>query len=371
MGVGLAISFSQQAQKVGIGTSAPQAMLHIELDNNATYPMFKITRVGQSVPYFIVDSNGRVGIGVLTPNEALHVSGNVQFSGALMPGGNAGLAGQVLVSQGLNNTPVWQDASALGDNWGSQTAVTQNPVVGDGTIGSPIRLQSGTSAGDILVYDGSTWVIQQAMWDTVCSGALSNYVQKWTGMLFCNSQIYDDGTNVGIGTSSPTHRLHVAGSGYVRDSFRIDGDFRPGGNPGSVGQVLTSQGPGVPPQWTSLSNSSCFQTKGWTNGYVDTLGNEVPCSSAPSMNWEKCQQACLQSTAQGFSDWRMPFAEEVIYGYITGNFVFPSCGNTIWTATPVGGSSGGNYFALTPNAGVGLNWAGILINSTLKCVCTR
>ncbi|MCS7027345.1 MAG: hypothetical protein NZ519_01145 [Bacteroidia bacterium] len=48
-----------------------------------------------------------VGIGTATPLERLDVSGNLRFSGALMPGGNAGTTGQILVSQGAGVAPIW------------------------------------------------------------------------------------------------------------------------------------------------------------------------------------------------------------------------------------------------------------------------
>ena len=49
-----------------------------------------------------------VGIGTATPSEKLHVVGNLRFDGALMPNGNAGTSGQVLVSQGAGTPPQWQ-----------------------------------------------------------------------------------------------------------------------------------------------------------------------------------------------------------------------------------------------------------------------
>ncbi len=64
-------------------------------------------------PFVIHKGSGNVGIGTTAPAERLHVEGNIRFSGALMPAGNAGTTGQVLVSQGAGNAPQWQDPSAL------------------------------------------------------------------------------------------------------------------------------------------------------------------------------------------------------------------------------------------------------------------
>lgn len=59
-----------------------------------------------------ITSGGNVGIGK-TPTEKLDISGNVRFSGALMPNNNAGTDGQVLVSKGAGNPPVWSSPSAV------------------------------------------------------------------------------------------------------------------------------------------------------------------------------------------------------------------------------------------------------------------
>ena len=61
-------------------------------------------------------SAGSVGIGVASPAQKLDVSGNVKFSGALMPAGSAGTSGQVLTSAGPGAAPTWQ-AAATNSGW--------------------------------------------------------------------------------------------------------------------------------------------------------------------------------------------------------------------------------------------------------------
>jgi hypothetical protein len=54
-----------------------------------------------------IDGTGRVGINNTAPAEALDVTGNVRFSGALMPNNTAGTAGYVLQSNGAGAAPTW------------------------------------------------------------------------------------------------------------------------------------------------------------------------------------------------------------------------------------------------------------------------
>jgi hypothetical protein len=65
----------------------------------------------------VVDEIGRIGIGNTSPTEALDITGNLKFSGALMPGGSAGTAGYVLTSNGAGATPTWTSVSGAGSGW--------------------------------------------------------------------------------------------------------------------------------------------------------------------------------------------------------------------------------------------------------------
>ncbi len=205
-------SLFSQAQNVGIGTNTPTARLHIEVPSGFTSPVLQVNQQGSATPYIIIQPDGKVGIGVATPSEVLDVSGNIQFSGALMPGGNAGSAGFVLMSQGAGNSPVWVDTALLGDKWGGQVAQTQGPLVGDGTSTNPIGLQSGTNAGDVLIWNGSQWTIKPSPFDSVCNSATKNFVQKWTGSSLCNTSIYDSAGFVGINTTNPQATLEINGN---------------------------------------------------------------------------------------------------------------------------------------------------------------
>ncbi len=55
-----------------------------------------------------------VGIGITIPTQKLDVVGNIKVSGAIMPGGVAGTAGQVLTSKGANTAPEWTNTAYSG-----------------------------------------------------------------------------------------------------------------------------------------------------------------------------------------------------------------------------------------------------------------
>jgi hypothetical protein len=95
---------------------------------------------------------------------------------------------------------------------------------------------SGATNGQFLQYNSSTdyWVPSSSgNFSTLLvngtgvissSGGTTNYISKFTGgSTIANSLIFDNGTNVGIGTASPGYKLQVNGNfGATTKSFRID-----------------------------------------------------------------------------------------------------------------------------------------------------
>jgi hypothetical protein len=80
--------------------------------------------------------------------------------------------------------------------------------------------------GDVLGYDGTLWVNKTiAQWlgyTPANASGTTNYVSKFTGATTLgNSQIFDNGTNVGIGTASPSAKLDVSGSAYIAGAITL------------------------------------------------------------------------------------------------------------------------------------------------------
>jgi hypothetical protein len=124
-------------------------------------------------------------------------------------------------------------------------------------------------AGSVLVSNGSNDVY----WSTIAgiSGTgTTSYIPKWSNSTtLTNSLIYDNGTNIGIGTTNPSSLLHIVGGNVkignaagdacklyfgdyiyvgaeaVNDQLGLNGNtmtVRIGGSTGSTGQLLTSNG---------------------------------------------------------------------------------------------------------------------------------
>ncbi|MCS7074639.1 MAG: hypothetical protein NZ108_09255, partial [Bacteroidia bacterium] len=62
--------------------------------------------------------------------------------------------GQVLAWNGTS----WAPANVSGDNWGTQVAITQGPIIGTGVVANPIKLIDGTAPNQVLVWNGTSWL---------------------------------------------------------------------------------------------------------------------------------------------------------------------------------------------------------------------
>ncbi len=243
----------------------------------------------------IVQSN--VGIGNNAPTEILDITGNLKFSGALMPNNNPGTAGYLLQSAGGGAAPVWvannpvttqawgltgNTGTAAGTNFIGTTdandfvtrtnnierfRVTSAGNVGIGTAAPAQKLDVNGSinAATSVISQGSVFV-DAAITNT---GALSPGLilggissgesissKRTTGTNQYGIDFYTAGANrmtitnsgnIGIGNNTPTEKLDITGN------LKFSGALMPNNNAGTAGNYLQSAGAGAPPVWTNTA----------------------------------------------------------------------------------------------------------------------
>ena len=129
------------------------------------------------------------------------------------------------LTAGNNNIFIWANVQPNISNIGSNQLNLGNWIYGNnGDIGIAIptpwyRLDvaggfANTSSGYCIAWDCRT------SWASIAGGNINgtlNSLAKFTptGQSIGNSQVFDDGTNVGIGTTTPSQRLDVNGSIHI------------------------------------------------------------------------------------------------------------------------------------------------------------
>jgi len=198
----------------------------------------------------IYQSNNNIGIGVSNPTTKLDVDGIVKMTGFQMPTGAQ--SGYVLTSDD-SGIGTWQELPSIslpsgaigqtlrhdGSNWvadsllyntgteiGIGTTSPQSILDVAGTITTTgFQMPTNAQSGYVLTSDDSgvgTW--QPAPSGTLPSGSSAGQTLRWDGSDWTVSSFLfnDDGTAVGINTTSPSATLTVSGSGLFSDTLTVE-----------------------------------------------------------------------------------------------------------------------------------------------------
>ena len=232
-------------------------------------------------------------LGTTSPTERLHISGNIRFSGALMPNNAAGTTGQVLTSAGAGAPPTWTTPTTSQNIYNTDGTLTGARTI---TMGSNALNFRSNSASALAYLSYGRTAVEMDMGvagaadngfngtvagDSWLAGTSNLYVgTRGTGSFRVVTGAAGSGVTrifvasggaVGVGTSSPTERLDVAGN------LRFTNALMPGGSAGSVGQVLTSAGAGAPPTWTNATTQNIYNIDGTltSNRTINMAGREL------------------------------------------------------------------------------------------------
>jgi len=225
-----------------------------------------------------VEFRGNVGIGTTTPSSKLTVAGDAYITGALYDStNNAGTAGMVL--QSTSDGFQWVATSTLGITSGSLiTFGTDNQIPftnaggtdfdysGNFTFdGTNLTVTGNILPGTNLTYDlGSSTKRFKNLWaQTLNVGTSTWSIFNGDGnrLSFSNQAeqggteqltILDNG-NVGIGTTTPSDTLTVAGNTSITGNLSLSGLLLDAfGSSGSTGDVLQRSASGL--EWVATSS---------------------------------------------------------------------------------------------------------------------
>jgi uncharacterized protein (UPF0335 family) len=217
-------------------------------------------------------ANGQLLTGNGTINSATTVTGDIALSGGAMT-----IKTNVVTTGMIQALAV--DGTKLADNSVNSAKISDNTIASadildatvssldiangavatvdilDGAVTGAKISTTGASSGQVLKYDGTTWLPQND--DTGAIFNTANQVPRGNGTTQVSSNIYSDGTNVGIGTPAPTAKLDITGTIKILDGTQ------------GINKVLTSDANGLA-SWQNLAASSAGILAGTGNTGIGT-----------------------------------------------------------------------------------------------------
>ncbi|NOT52845.1 MAG: hypothetical protein HOP10_16430 [Chitinophagaceae bacterium] len=206
--------FGSSTSGIGVyGTSSTGNAGLFEVTNVAsTADALRATTAGTGASWAIRGiSSGTNGAGLFQQTNAANTANNLQSNQAGL--GRAGLFNSTNAASAANAV----DINVAGTGFGLRIASTNGAPRALQTVGGLQLTGIGEALNRILRSDAAgnaTWVDPAAAGVVTGSGTI-NFVPKWTpvGTNLGNSLLFDDGTSMGLGTTTPTHRFTVSHGG--------------------------------------------------------------------------------------------------------------------------------------------------------------
>jgi uncharacterized protein YaiE (UPF0345 family) len=160
-----------------------------------------------------VTSDGNIGIGTTAPSQKLDVVGNLAFSGSLMPAGEAGSAGQFLISQGSGAAPVWTSTiPATSMKWNDLTSPDGDLNLAMGTHSTTFDWATGTGTNNLFSLISANAANGTGSLLNIATGTSSSISPLRVRAGTTESLFVSSTGNVGIGTTAPSQKLDVNGN---------------------------------------------------------------------------------------------------------------------------------------------------------------
>ncbi|MBI2577541.1 MAG: hypothetical protein HYV77_01715 [Candidatus Wildermuthbacteria bacterium] len=212
----------------------------------------------------------RFGIGNTNPATELDVTGQIHATGDICTDAGSGIC---LSTAGGGEQWILSGTNIYNANSGNVGIGTINPTAKLEVVG---RIQAVGDVCTNLGGGGTGTCLSTVSGGGVANGTLAGQTLRWDGSIWlANGLLFNNGTNIGIGVSSPQTKLDIAGE------LRANGAFRMGNG------VATSGVPFVPSPnfWiqSAFWNGTSSQSRVWSlRAETSSLTNSTVYLSNPA-----------------------------------------------------------------------------------------